>query len=188
MSYSSNCRSALGRTNYRYGCKGFILIELLVVIAIISILAAILFPAFSRARENARKASCQSSLKQIGLGLVQYEQDYDERTPIHNSDATNVWNITDYSVPGAPANWIAGIYPYLKSCQLFRYPSAISFSGGAPYNPTATGDDTYNVNGVVIARSVSVIPSSAEIIWCSEDQNSYNVADLRPFPGSGQMK
>src|SRR5438093_3030967 len=57
--------------------QGFTLIELLVVIAIIAILAAILFPVFARARENARRASCQSNLKQIGLGMEQYKQDYD---------------------------------------------------------------------------------------------------------------
>lgn len=68
--------------NFKFSSKkGFTLIELLVVIAIIAILAAILFPVFARARENARRASCQSNLKQIGLGILQYAQDYDERYP-----------------------------------------------------------------------------------------------------------
>lgn len=60
---------------------GFTLIELLVVICIISLLAAILFPVFSRARENARRTVCQSNLRQIGLGFAQYIQDFDDRLP-----------------------------------------------------------------------------------------------------------
>ncbi|MBV9863802.1 MAG: DUF1559 domain-containing protein [Abitibacteriaceae bacterium] len=68
----------------KYGLvkRGFTLIELLVVIAIIAILAAILFPVFSRARENARRATCQSNLRQLGMAFLQYSQDYDERLPI----------------------------------------------------------------------------------------------------------
>src|SRR5687767_15865680 len=61
--------------------SGFTLIELLVVIAIIAILAAILFPVFARARENARRASCQSNEKQIALGFKQYIQDNGEKYP-----------------------------------------------------------------------------------------------------------
>ena len=63
--------------------KAFTLIELLVVIAIIAILAAILFPVFAQAREKARQTSCLSNLKQIGLGLMMYTQDYDETYPMN---------------------------------------------------------------------------------------------------------
>lgn len=94
--------------------RGFTLIELLVVIAIIAILAAILFPAFARARENARRASCQSNLKQIGLGIKQYTQDYDERLPSAL--------VSDANVVG----WAGAIQPYVKSEQIFQCPSSIT--------------------------------------------------------------
>jgi prepilin-type N-terminal cleavage/methylation domain-containing protein/prepilin-type processing-associated H-X9-DG protein len=90
--------------------QAFTLIELLVVIAIIAILAAILFPVFGRARENARRSSCQSNLKQIGLGLAQYTQDYDERLPMGSYDFNNT-------------PWQTIVFPYLKSSQIFRCPS-----------------------------------------------------------------
>jgi prepilin-type N-terminal cleavage/methylation domain-containing protein/prepilin-type processing-associated H-X9-DG protein len=85
---------------------GFTLIELLVVIAIIAILAAILFPVFARARENARRTSCLSNLKQIGIGLMQYTQDYDELLPL-----------LQYPHPegGGDVKWNDAINPYLKS-------------------------------------------------------------------------
>ena len=78
--------------------RGFTLIELLVVIAIISILAAILFPVFSRARENARKAACMSTLKQLGLGFQQYLQDYDGRYP----------GAGQYQKWGSGGHWVMG--------------------------------------------------------------------------------
>src|ERR1044071_6983028 len=69
--------------------RGFTLIELLVVIAIIAILAAILFPVFAQAREEARAISCLSNSKQIGLALYMYIQDYDEKYPQEHPDTSN---------------------------------------------------------------------------------------------------
>ena len=76
------------RTNLRR--KGFTLIELLVVIAIITILAAILFPVFARARANARRTAGLSNLKQIGLAVAQYLQDNDGRFPPHVTERQGV--------------------------------------------------------------------------------------------------
>src|ERR1700742_4223315 len=70
--------------------NAFTLIELLVVIAIIAILAAILFPVFAQAREAARKTSCLSNTKQLGLGIMQYVQDYDETYPMDEWNAANI--------------------------------------------------------------------------------------------------
>ena len=86
------------------------LIELLVVIAIIAILAAILFPVFARARENARRSACSSNAKQIGLAILQYVQDFDEILPGVGVDNTAI-------------SWRTRIEPYIKSKQVFVCPS-----------------------------------------------------------------
>lgn len=97
--------------------RGFTLIELLVVISIIAILSAILFPVFGRARENARRTSCLSNLRQIGLGLLQYTQDNDERN-------TRQWvGTSGPSDPVISYKWMDAIFPYVKSEQVFNCPS-----------------------------------------------------------------
>ena len=107
--------------------KGFTLIELLVVIAIIALLAAILFPVFARARENARRASCQSNLKQIGLGIAQYSQDYDERMP-----STAMGGTSSGSTYAGGSSWQVLLQPYVKSYQIFACPSNTRKALAAP--------------------------------------------------------
>lgn len=106
--------------------KAFTLIELLVVIAIISILAAILFPVFARARESARRASCLSNMKQMGIGITMYTQDYDDHMPaaaFQNEDG-----IREFIYPSGSASvnatWYFVIQPYVKNYQIFNCPSA----------------------------------------------------------------
>lgn len=164
------------RENRQKAChymrNGFTLIELLVVIAIIAILAAILFPVFARARENARRASCQSNLKQIGLGVIQYTQDYDEAMPPTDADASR------YALSGLR------IGTYTKSDQLLRCPSDsnttavvrnISNTGDVPNSyyvpmdefdvPTSAGWGVFGNNAAV---SVADFPNTAQTIMVAE--------------------
>ncbi len=122
---------------------GFTLIELLVVIAIIAILAAILFPVFARARENARRASCQSNLKQIALGVFQYKQDYDEKLPV-------VAYANGTGAANSPYGWADSLQPYLKSTQIYQCPSETTAPDSTP---TSIGYTDYWINASAAGAS-----------------------------------
>ena len=138
-----------GRTKQGRKVLGFTLIELLVVIAIISILAAILFPVFARARENARRSNCASNQKQLTLAVMQYTQDNDERLP------GTLWN---YNPPYV--TWMNRIHPYLKSTELFKCPSddSLTVAGGLSTTTTSYCYNYYYLNETGLTASSGGFP------------------------------
>jgi len=174
--------------------KAFTLIELLVVIAIISILAAILFPVFARARENARRTSCLSNLKQIGLGMMMYVQDYDEIYPPRLTGWQGTPPGGDW---GNSANtywyWPQMMYPYTKNMQVFVCPSKSGLSEGKNVL-----NQNYGVNYYLFNAASSVVPiasvQSASSIYALMDSGSWSItagqahtyqADPFYLPGMG---
>ena len=157
---------------------GFTLIELLIVIAIISILASILFPVFARARENARRASCQSNMKQLGLAFMQYTQDYDERLPLaqHGGSGNdeNGWIFYDYfqafkdATPPAYYPERGSIYPYVKSTQVYVCPSDTTGQiYGASYAMNSCLTD--NAKPLAIGKSLAAFDDTTKWMLLSEE-------------------
>ena len=152
--------------------KAFTLIELLVVIAIIAILAAILFPVFAKAREKARQSSCQSNMKQMGVAILQYCQDYDEKYPGRNS----------YD---EPHSWRVNIQPYIKSGQVFACPSNtrnvyMSSDGTYPISYCCNGWD-YNGESPMVwggGRSLAASIAPAQLILVCESNQNWSEMNL----------
>lgn len=181
-----------GQGTKRFAAKGFTLIELLVVIAIIAILAAILFPVFARARENARRASCQSNLKQIMTAWTMYSQDYDELM------VANAYpNLDNYNPVYGPQYVLN---PYIKSWQVWVCPSAVkkSTGTGGNCNPTFVytganlGSGSYGYNPVlgyatstgstpayrIVTNNLASLEYPAQTVAFAETTGAYSTAAI----------
>lgn len=147
--------------------RAFTLVELLVVIAIIAILAAILFPVFARAREQARKSSCLSNLKQMGLATQMYVQDYDETLPPYSAGAPAVY-------------WPKLIDPYVKNRQMWFCPSyERSVTNPSPYA------STYGTNYGIIGKNIAVFSRSSELLMFADTEGAYSIPTLSASKAAG---
>lgn len=151
--------------------SGFTLIELLVTIGIIAVLAAILFPVFSRAREAARRASCMSNMKQLAFGTLMYLQDNDYRLMA----AMMVYGDT------LPTGQWESIQPYLKSANVLHCPSAPTIvpSNTGYGQPCQYG---FPVNWTGSNRFVSVVERLKSVDFPGSSYISPPMIDIIPNP------
>jgi prepilin-type N-terminal cleavage/methylation domain-containing protein len=173
--------------------SGFTLIELLIVIAIIALLAAILFPVFSRARESARRSSCLSNMKQLGAATLMYTQDYDETMFGNDSLDEGAGMTKGFMDDAAVRNWPKSLYPYVKNLRVYICPSALPYSasGSNPAYVEVTvdggGNTSYASNYIVADRRISAIPSPASIVLLHEFNIYQRASQMRPYPSGASF-
>jgi prepilin-type N-terminal cleavage/methylation domain-containing protein/prepilin-type processing-associated H-X9-DG protein len=171
--------------------RGFTLIELLVVIAIIAILAAILFPVFAKAREKARQISCDSNMRQVGLAILQYVQDNDEKEPC---------GLGTTAADEFGQGWAGQTSPYAKSTGLYKCPddSTQQSSGTTPtlypisyaFNSNLVGSGSYGALASQQSPAVTVLLFEAEGVAAqinAADESTYGttVGTITPLSPTG---
>ncbi len=148
--------------------RGFTLIELLVVIAIIAILAAILFPVFAKAREKARQITCDSNMKQLGLGILQYAQDNDEKLYYLRGNPANNYQVDTTNNATFPG-WAGPTYPYVKSTGIYKCPDdpTTQTTDNPPHVPVS-----YFLNKNVVGATLAQFNAPASTVMLAEDQGA----------------
>ncbi|MHC4118837.1 MAG: type II secretion system protein [Planctomycetota bacterium] len=163
--------------------KGFTLIELLVVIAVIALLMGILMPALNAARDHGRRASCMSNMRQVGVALMMYQNEY-ERTP------PKTQAVYDYASPAARDNVLKLLRPFLSSAEnaeartpVYACPG-LKANPNPAYAPSRVSSTGYLVNSVVMGRQVASIPGPGRIFAIQEGWSLSNHLWVQPEPNN----
>ena len=161
--------------------SAFTLIELLVVIAIIAILAAILFPVFATAREKARTTACLSNVKQLGLGITQYTQDYDEIFPNGTYKFANI------------GGWAGQVYPYVKSTAIFTCPDdttvyastehGSAYAMNTDFEKASPNNGSFATGWVSYQQSTLTAPTKTVLLFECEGNHNIDVSNALEVQG-----
>jgi len=169
-------------TGRRTGDPGFTLIELLVVIAIIAILAGMLLPALARAKQKANQARCLSNMRQVGLSLMLYENDFGKLPP----RASQVMDFMNPKAPGWRNNCLYQLAEVMqgkttnqRSSSVFTCPSAKK-PEIAGIQPTVLSAASYLPNAVLMEVPTSRVTNPSQIIAIQESTWLVSFTALRP--------
>lgn len=136
--------------------QAFTLIKLLVVIVIVGLLAGLIFPVLWNAREAARRSSCQSNLRQIGVAIAMYVHDYSDTHPPDNSHR---------NPPARHIGWAALLQPYLGSTQALQCPSEETPANSVP---TSSGYTDYLYNRYALGLRDAFFAFPIDTILCMD--------------------
>jgi len=162
--------------------KAFTLIELLVVIAIIALLMGIILPALNIARDQGRRASCMSNMRQVGVALAMYQNEYEKTPPKTHA-------VYDYASPAAPDNVLKLLRPFVSAedpkarTPVYACPG-LKQNPNPAYAPSRVSSTGYLVNSVVMGRQVASIPSPGRIFTIQEGWALSNHLWVQPEPNN----